>query len=34
MNREQYLQQRAELMNRAQAHIDAGEFSGGTPGLF
>ena len=25
MNREQYLQQRAELMNRAQAHIDAGE---------
>lgn len=25
MNREQYLQQRTELMNRAQAHIDAGE---------
>lgn len=25
MNREQYLQQRAELMNSAQAHIDAGE---------
>lgn len=25
MNREQYLQKRAELMNRAQAHIDAGE---------
>ena len=25
MNREEYLQQRTELMNRAQAHIDAGE---------
>lgn len=25
MNREQYLQRRAELMNSAQAHIDAGE---------
>ena len=25
MNREQYLQKRTELMNRAQAHIDAGE---------
>lgn len=25
MNREQYLQRRTELMNRAQAHIDAGE---------
>lgn len=25
MNREQYLQQRTELMNKAQAHIDAGE---------